>query len=80
VVADLEVADAGSDLLDDTGTLVTTAEGVGESRDVALGVVVVGVAQAGVLEADEDLEVLRVVDLDLDDLPLTGSLEEHSCA
>ncbi len=79
MVADLQVAHAGTDRLDDARALVAAAERQVRHRDIALGDVVVGVAQARGDVADEHLVLAGLIDLELDDFPIARSLEEDCC-
>ncbi len=78
MVADLEAAHTRPHVAHDAGSLVTPAiRKVGELH-VAGGKVVVGVAEPAGGELDEHLVLLGAVEFDLDHLPLSRLLEEHS--
>src|SRR6185437_12896505 len=68
VVAHGDAVDAGPDRLDDAGALVPAHDGHA-ALDVADAQVLVGVAQARRGEADQDLALPRIVELELRDLP-----------
>ena len=78
VVARLEPADAGADLLDDPRPLVPAHDRVAD-RDVTGAQVVVGVAQPGRHEPDSTSPVLGRVEVQLDDLPVLAHVPEHRC-
>jgi hypothetical protein len=65
---DLDPGHARPDRVDDADALVTPHEGKAH-RCVALLEVVVGVAQPGRVELDPDLVGLRLVELEVGDLP-----------
>ena len=66
--ADVDPGDGRADRLDDARALVS-ADHRHPHRRVALLHMVVGVAQAGRVELDQDLVGLRVIELELSDLP-----------
>src|SRR5581483_6902293 len=76
VVAGLDPADARPDLLDDAGTLVAPDEGEA-GNDVAVAEVLVGVAEAGGDVADEDLTLLRRIEVKFDDFPVLPEFPEN---
>src|SRR5581483_2725537 len=76
VVARLHPAHAGADLLDDAGALVPPDDREA-GDDVAVAEVLVGVAEPGSDVADEDLAVLRRVEVEFDDLPVLSELPEN---
>src|SRR5580693_7179002 len=78
VVTGLHPGHAGTHLLDDPGALV--AEHHRQARlEVAVRDVDVGVAQARVEEADQDLAVPRPVQVELLDLDALTRLVDHGC-
>src|SRR5438874_3832899 len=90
-VTGLQRRDARSELLDHAGTLVSADEreharqthrdaDLVRQDHVAGDEMLVRVTQAGGEPADEDLAVLRLVDLDVLDLPLLMGAPKHRCA
>ena len=73
VVADLDPGDARAGRLDDARALVP-ADHRHAHRRVALLHMVIGVAQAGRVKLDQDLVGLRVIELELGDLPRLAGL------
>src|SRR3954470_11968224 len=76
VVALLHARDTGPDLLDDAGALVT-ADQREAWHDVAMAQVLVGMAEPGGDVADQDLVVLRLIEVELDHLPVGPDFGEH---
>ena len=76
MVAGREGGHAGPDLLHDAGALVA-ADHRAEEGHVAGQEVLVGMAQPGSHQPDEDLVVLGRVELDVFDLPLAARLPQH---
>jgi hypothetical protein len=79
VVAGLQAAHSRPGLLDNAGALMPAAVGEMADHAVALGDVVVGVAQPGGCHPDQHLVVLGPVEVGLDDLPLAGLPHQHRC-
>ena len=77
MVAGLHAAHRRADRLDHPGALVAAAVGEVAGRHVTGGQVVVGVAQPGGHDLDEHLVLLRLVELDVGDLPLPGLGEQQ---
>ena len=77
MVTGSQAGHTGADLLDHTGALVTADDGSGH-RHVAGEQVLVGVAHAGRRQLDEDLALLRRVELDGLDAPGL-SVPQHGC-
>src|SRR3954469_6596835 len=78
VVALLDARHPGAALLDDPGALVAADDGEA-GHDVTVAQVLVRVAEAGRLEADQHLVVLGVVEIEFDDLPVAAQLPQHRC-
>src|SRR3954451_1824975 len=76
VIALLHARDTRPDLLDDPGALVTTDQREA-GHDVAVAEVLVGVAEPGGDVADQDLVVLRLIEVELDHLPVGPDFGEH---
>ena len=75
MVARLQIGDGLADLLDDAGGLVTENRGRG-MRIQSLDEMQIAVAHAGRGGADEDLVILRIIDVDLlDGQRLIGTME-----
>ena len=77
VIADGKVVDAWPDLLDDARALVPADHRQWHPGEVTRPDVVVGVAQASRLERDQDLAVLRSVEVDFLDGPVLVDLPQH---
>ena len=69
MIAHGQVLDAGTDLGDDAGALVTTQYGKARDGKVAGQQMVVGVAQTGRLQLNRHLATAGIADLDLVDRP-----------
>ena len=63
MVARLDAGDTGSDRLDDPGALVTADQRKADVTAALAADVLVGVTQPGGLVADQDLELLRRVEV-----------------
>ena len=70
VVAGFEIANPRADLLDDASALVA-ADDRHRHREVARARMVIGVAEPGCLEGDQDLTLLRPVEIDFLDAPIS---------
>ena len=79
MVAHRDPADRGPDGLDHPGALVAR-DHRHPAGDLAGGQVQVGVAQAGVLVADPDLEGAGLVEVELLDLEGLARLDHDRCA
>ncbi len=77
MIADLQVPHAGADLLHDTGALMPADRRKRHAGQIAGLDMVVGVAQPGGLECDEDLALFRSVEVDLLDTPRLVELPQH---
>src|SRR5262249_27996314 len=77
MVAGLEVAHTGPDLLYDSRALMSADDRQRNTGEIAGDDMVVRVAQAGRLERDEDLALLRPVEVDLLDAPPLVESPEH---
>jgi hypothetical protein len=77
VIARTKGLDTPSDFFYDAGPLVAATVGKMSDLSVGLGDVLVGVAEAGGGQPNEDLMILRSVEIDLDDLPLSGLLHQQ---
>ena len=73
-----DARDARADLLDDARALVA-ADDREARHDVAVAQVLVGVAEARRLPADQDLALFRLVEIEVDDLPVATRLPQHRC-
>ena len=78
MVADGDVGDSGADLLDDAGTLMTEHDGRADG-DVAEARMLVGAAQAGGNNANEDLVLARIGDLKLLERERSAMLLDNCC-
>ena len=77
VVAGLDAGDAGADLLDDPGPLVSAHQREADVAPALAADVFVGVAEPRRLVADQHLVLLWRVEVELGDLPVGAGLVQH---
>ena len=77
MIAHLQVADPGADLLDDARPLVPADDRQCHAGQISGLDMVVGMAQPGGLERDQDLALLRSVEVDFLDRPRLVESPQH---
>ena len=67
-----------ADLLDDAGPLVPSHDGE-PGNEISVPEVLVGVTESSRNVSDQDLALLRWVEIEIDDLPVLANTVEHRC-